>query len=271
MPPLPVMELQRRFDPLLLPPSLLQTPTWTPGTRRDTFYRYRIHKMVFLVTTSVCDEGGLETAMPSLSEADLGIIRSYLRYILIILHSVGQRTFAKQFVSLYASDLSRKLPVDAFDFPPCGASMIGILVKLCDRVRLPDPSDQVVLIPMLQMGSEKEWAPYSVKTGLFWDVSTGYNDLYLETDTNEEFRNLQFRSAKCLRDYSNLPSLIRLTCEHLEPMAEYFHVIQVKFCWTAVTHSSQDLAIMRQVIVDYLVHVAHLADMLIRYREVAEA
>ncbi|KAJ7236966.1 hypothetical protein C8J57DRAFT_1529760 [Mycena rebaudengoi] len=196
MPQLPVMELQRRFDPLLLPPSLLQNPTWTPGTRRDTFYRYRVRKMVFLVTTSVCDEGGLETAMPSLSEADLGIIRSYLRYILIILRSVGQRTFAKQFVSLYASDLSRKLPVDTFDFPPCGASMIGILVKLCDRVQLPDPSDQVVLIPMLQMvrlatdawagnqGSEKEWAPYSAKTGLFQDVSTGYDDLYMETDTD---------------------------------------------------------------------------------------
>ncbi|KAJ7236965.1 hypothetical protein C8J57DRAFT_1529759 [Mycena rebaudengoi] len=87
----------------------------------------------------------------------------------------------------------------------------------------------------------------------------------------EEFRNLQFRSAKCLRDYSNLPSLVRLTREHLEPMAEYFRVIQAKFCWTAATHSSQDLAIMRQVIADYLVHAAHLADMLVRYREVAEA
>ncbi|KAJ7280435.1 hypothetical protein C8J57DRAFT_1220903 [Mycena rebaudengoi] len=308
MPPLPVMELQRRFDPLLLPPSLLQNPTWTPGTRRDTFYRYRVRKMVFLVTASVCDEGGLETAMPSLSEADLGIIRSYLRYILIILRSVSQRTFAKQFVSLYASDLSRKLPTDTFDFPPCGASMIGILVKLCDRVRLPDSSDQVVLIPMLQMvrlatdawagnqGSEKEWAPYSAKTGLFRDVSTGYDDLYMETNADvrllrrrvrgklvpgikarinmgkpmkfvcgpptvsrryavqEEFRNLQFRSAKCLRDYSNLPSLVRLTREHLELMAEYFRVIQAKYCWTVATHSSQDLAIMRQVIADYLVH-----------------
>jgi hypothetical protein len=87
MPPLPVMELQQRFDPLLLPPSLLQNPTWMPGTRRDTFYRYHVRKMVFLVTASVCDEGGLETAMPSLLEADLGIICSYLRYILIILVS----------------------------------------------------------------------------------------------------------------------------------------------------------------------------------------
>ncbi|KAJ7205075.1 hypothetical protein C8J57DRAFT_1259091 [Mycena rebaudengoi] len=189
MPLLPVMELQRHFDPLLLLPSLLQSPTWMPGTRRNSFYRYCVRKMVFLVTTSVCDEGGLETAMPSLSEADLGIICSYLRYILIILCSVGQRTFAKQFVSLYASDLSQKLPTDAFDFPPCGASMIGILVNLCDRVRLPDPSDQVVLILMLQMvwlamdtwagnqGSEKEWAPYSAKIGHFQDASTGYDDL----------------------------------------------------------------------------------------------
>ncbi|KAJ7265325.1 hypothetical protein C8J57DRAFT_1511880 [Mycena rebaudengoi] len=177
MPPLPVMELQQRFDPLLFPPSLLQSPTCTPGTRRDTFYRYRVRKMVFLITASVCDEGGLETAMPSLSEADLGIIRSYLCYILIILRSVGQRTFAKPFVSGYASDLSRKLPVDTFDFPP-------LLVKLCDRVRLPDPLRLMTDAWAGNQGSEKEWAPYSAKTGLFQDVLTGYDDLYMETDAD---------------------------------------------------------------------------------------
>ncbi|KAJ7270352.1 hypothetical protein C8J57DRAFT_1227001 [Mycena rebaudengoi] len=265
--------------------------------------------------TSICVEGGLETSMPRISESSLVLIRSYLQYVLVVLRTVGQRTFAEQISAVYNCDLSQQLPATAFNFPPCGASMINILVKMTDRVKLPDPVDQAVLVPMLQMlrviaytwarnqQSETEWSPYSAQTGLFCDASISIYDYFGEVDSadsrqkarpesnmgkpmkfcrgpvtvsrryagREKFRNLDFRTAKCVREYANLPSLVRLTREHLDPMAQYFCYIQANFYWTAAAHSSQDMTVMRQVIVDYLVHVAHLADMLVRYREVADA
>ncbi|KAJ7264722.1 hypothetical protein C8J57DRAFT_1230492 [Mycena rebaudengoi] len=247
MPPLPVSELGQLFEPLTVDPQLLCNPLWTPVNGLEPFLCYRVRKMVYLLTESICDE--------------------------------AQQTFADQIGALYASDLSWRLPEMTFDFPPCTASMINILVQICDRVKLPDPADQAVLIPMLQMlrvaayawaknqQLEREWTPYSAETGLFRDTSVSMDNHFSEVDVSvtvgcryavrEEFRNLDFRTAKCLREYTNLPSLVRLTREHLEPMAEYFCHIQANFCWTAAVHSLQDLA--------------HLADMLVRYREVAEA
>ncbi|KAJ7240699.1 hypothetical protein C8J57DRAFT_1245144 [Mycena rebaudengoi] len=286
MPPLPVSELGWLFERLTVDPQLLRNPLWTPVNGLEPFLRYRVRKMVYLLTASICDEGGLETPMPIVPEAELELLRSYLRYVLVVLCTVGQQTFADQISALYASDLSWRLPEATFDFPPCTASMINILVQICDRVKLPDPADQAVLIPMLQMlrvaayawaknqQSEREWTPYSAETGLFRDASVSIVDHFSEVDASviavefgvgvtvgrryavrEEFHNLDFRTAKCLREYANLPSLVRLTREHLEPMAEYFCHIQANFCWTAAAHSSQDLVIMQQVIADYLLHV----------------
>ncbi|KAJ7281726.1 hypothetical protein C8J57DRAFT_1500420 [Mycena rebaudengoi] len=307
MPPLPSSELECLFDPLLVQPQLLCNPLWTPVNGLEPFLRYRIRKMVYLLTAAVCDEGGLETPMPRISESSLALVRSYLRYVLVVLVSggifanyflhrlssssllsvslqrtVGQRTFAEQISAIYDCDLSQQLPATAFNFPPRGASMINILVKITNRVKLPDPADQAVLVLMLQMlcvvaytwarnqQSETEWSPYSAQTGLFCDASISVDDYFGEVDSavvavgflpegaamtvshryavREEFRNLDFRTTKC----------------HLEPMAQYFCYIQANFCWTVAAHSSQDMTVMQQVIADYLVHVAHLADTLVR-------
>ncbi|KAJ7291866.1 hypothetical protein C8J57DRAFT_1492332 [Mycena rebaudengoi] len=220
MPPLPVSELGRLFEPLTVDPQLLGNPLWTPVNGLEPFLRYRVRKMVYLLTASVCDEGGLETPMPIVPQAELELIRSYLRYVLVVLVSgdyfrdcsssfilpfllsvslqrtVSQRTFVDQIGALYASDLLRRLPETTFDFPPHAASMINILVQICDRVKLPDPADQAVLIPMLQMlrvaayawaknqQSEREWTPYSAETGLFRDASVSVNDHFSEVDAS---------------------------------------------------------------------------------------
>ncbi|KAJ7294022.1 hypothetical protein C8J57DRAFT_1211391 [Mycena rebaudengoi] len=164
MPPLPVSELEQLFEPLTMDPQLLHNPLWTPVNGLEPFLRYCVCKMVYLLTASVCDEGGLETPMPIMLEAELELIQSgdYFQnlsssFILPFLLSVslqrtvGQRTFADQIGALYASDLLQQLPETTFDFPPCVVSMINILVQICDRVKLPDPANQAVLIPMLQM------------------------------------------------------------------------------------------------------------------------
>ncbi|KAJ7233241.1 hypothetical protein C8J57DRAFT_1250100 [Mycena rebaudengoi] len=140
MPPLPSSELERLFDPLLVQPQLLCNPLWTPVN-------------------------GLEPrAIPALShpqngvsadgcQSSLALIRSYLRYVLVVL--------------------------------------------ITNRVRLPDPVDQAVLVPMLQMlrvvaytwvrnqQLETEWSPYSAQTGLFCNASVSVDDYFGEVDSAE--------------------------------------------------------------------------------------
>ncbi|KAJ7216216.1 hypothetical protein C8J57DRAFT_1538030 [Mycena rebaudengoi] len=114
MPLLPSSELERLFDPLLVQPQLLCNPLWTPVNSLEPFLCYRIRKMVYLLMAAVCEEGGLETPMPRISESSLALIRSYLRYVLVVLRTVGQRTFAEQISVVYDCDLSQQLPVTAF-------------------------------------------------------------------------------------------------------------------------------------------------------------
>ncbi|KAJ7446851.1 hypothetical protein B0H11DRAFT_1929884 [Mycena galericulata] len=87
----------------------------------------------------------------------------------------------------------------------------------------------------------------------------------------DEFLNLDFSSPAQLYEFSRHPFIRRLTNEHLEPMVQYFLRIREDFSWTERIKTADEKTALRQHLRSYLDHAGHLADIIIRFEDLARA
>ncbi|KAJ6553766.1 hypothetical protein DFH09DRAFT_1318791 [Mycena vulgaris] len=87
----------------------------------------------------------------------------------------------------------------------------------------------------------------------------------------DEFLNLDFPTVGDLHSFSLHPFMLRLTRDHLEPMVQFFLRIREEFSWTPESKSERERMMLRQCVRSYFDHAEHVADIVIRYKDLAAA
>ncbi|KAJ7493736.1 hypothetical protein FB451DRAFT_1164608 [Mycena latifolia] len=87
----------------------------------------------------------------------------------------------------------------------------------------------------------------------------------------DEFLNLDFPNAALLYDFTLHPFMRRLVNEHLEPMVQIFLYIREAFSWEPGKKTETECHTLCQHIRSYLHHTEHVADIVVRYKDLAQA
>ncbi|KAJ7073544.1 hypothetical protein B0H15DRAFT_957077 [Mycena belliarum] len=87
----------------------------------------------------------------------------------------------------------------------------------------------------------------------------------------EEFQNLDIPTLGALHEFSCLPFIRRLVAEQLEPMLQYYVRIREQLVKSLKARPETDRNMTRQWLRSYMEHAGNLSDVIIRYKDLADA
>ncbi|KAJ7066863.1 hypothetical protein B0H15DRAFT_807551 [Mycena belliarum] len=164
-------------------------------------------------------------------------------------------------------DVRGDITVDgtAFQFPAIAGDMHGVRGK--KRVIGGGDGREV------RIGQVVESLPKSAKATTFLAMSAT-EVLRAATSrfaVREEFQNLDIPTLGALHEFSCLPFIRRLVAEQLEPMLQYYVRIREQLVKSLKARPETDRNMTRQWLRSYMEHAGNLSDVIIRYKDLADA
>ncbi|KAJ7070251.1 hypothetical protein B0H15DRAFT_807218 [Mycena belliarum] len=280
---------------LLLAPEQLRDRHWMPDTTVAVFLRKRVRPVVYFLQVLVHGRPTERRASADLSPSEEQNVRMVILNMLGTVRLLGRARFiATEQIRCRGLPLVDVAEVGRdFGIPAQSTRMFAIIFDLLERFPPQDDADRQAYSLMgpilanlqdlarreaIRSGEPTEFPEYDVRGDITVD-GTAFQFPAIAGDMHatsrfavrEEFQNLDIPTLGALHEFSCLPFIRRLVAEQLEPMLQYYVRIREQLVKSLKARPETDRNMTRQWLRSYMEHAGNLSDVIIRYKDLADA